>query len=188
MVSATAGGTASSSSDDEGFKWMEAAYNTLLMNKVMYQTPAAYMTEEQGAVQEIKFPRDVCRDKAGTCIDLAVFMSALAESTGLHSYIYIIPKHAFVVVELSSGRLLPIECTALTAGSTYFEAIKQGRENLRVSKNGPSYVLEIADLRDDGHIRCPELPALPADYLAINKFSAVDYRKWTKPSVINFWD
>jgi len=52
-----------------------------LGNDIVYTTPSgSFLTEGNSSLQDIKYPRDVFRDRAGTCIDLAITYAALAES------------------------------------------------------------------------------------------------------------
>ena len=67
-------------------------------------------------VQSIKFPRDVIRDKSGTCIELAALYCSMAHSVGLKPYMVLIPGHAFSLIRLPSGNLLPVETTGVGGG------------------------------------------------------------------------
>ena len=79
--------------------------------------------------QDIKYPKDVINQKAGTCIELSICMAAMMESVGIKSYIYLIPGHAIPAIALpNSGTIYPIESTFLDknyAWGHYQQAITQ---------------------------------------------------------------
>lgn len=169
FVSEAAGGAAAAIKDDEAIKWLRAAYNLELANNIVYQTPSSFMTVGQGLVQEIKFPRDVFRDKAGTCVDLAIAYAAIAEATGLKANLLLIPGHCFAVIELPSGDLLPVENTGLGGGSnrlSFDDAVKLGtKEFNEAMQKGVFYFIDVRQEQTEGRIPNPELPAVSADYL-----------------------
>ncbi|HBE76574.1 MAG TPA: hypothetical protein DDW65_02150, partial [Firmicutes bacterium] len=167
FISEAAGGAAASQSDDEALKWLQAAYNLMLENNIVYQTPSGFLTTEQATVQEIKFPRDVFRDKSGTCIDLAITYAALAESVGLNSWLLIIPEHCLPIIGLPSGKVVPVETTGLGGGTNRanFEvAIRAGSERLNQAAQKPHKLLDIRDLLSNEGIQNPELPPLTTDF------------------------
>ena len=169
FVSEAAGGAAASAKDDDAIKWLRAAYNLELANNIVYQTPSSFMTVGQGLVQEIKFPRDVFRDKAGTCVDLAITYAAIAEATGLKANLLLLPGHCFAVIELPSGDLLPVENTGLGGGTSrlsFDDAVKIGTKEFNEAvQKGVFYYVDIRQEQTDGRIPNPELPAVPPDFL-----------------------
>ena len=168
-VSEAAGGVAASAKDDDANKWLRAAYNLELANHIVYQTPSSFMTVGQGLVQEIKFPRDVFRDKAGTCVDLAITYAAIAEATGLMANLLLIPGHCFAVIALPSGDLLPVENTGLGGGANHLsfdDAVKLGiKEFNEALQKGVFYFVDVRQEQTEGRIPNPELPPVPVDFL-----------------------
>jgi len=121
-------------------------------------------------VQSIKFPRDVIRDKSGTCIELAALYCSMAHSVGLKPYMVLIPGHAFALIRLPSGNLLPIETTGVgggkTHGSTPFDGVVESAVETYKKAAAEGRVLEI-DIEDcwTRGVSSPELEVLPADIL-----------------------
>ncbi len=168
-ISEAAGGVAASADDDSAIRWLAAAYNMELANNIVYQTPSSFMTTGMGLVQDLKFPRDVFRDKAGTCVDLAITYAALAQSTGLNTYLMNVPGHCFAVIELPSGRLYAVENTGLGGGETrmtFDQAVKTGNQELaKMLSTGPYYLINVKDVLTNGRVTNPELPSLDTTYL-----------------------
>ena len=118
----------------------------------------------------MKFPRDVIRDRSGTCIELAALYCSMAQAVGLESYMILVPGHAFPVIQLPSGNYLPVESTGVGGGKRYgtasFEqvveaATKTYQENAR---QGTLIEVDIQRAWARG-ISNPELEAVPADIL-----------------------
>lgn len=178
FVSEASGGVAAASNDDDAKLWLKTAYNLEIYNNIVYQTPSSFMAVGQGLVQELKYPRDVFRDKAGTCVDLAITYAAIAEATGLHSYIILLPGHAFAIIELPSGDWVPVENTGLGGGNnrlTFEQAVEIATKELKEAfQKGVYYIVDVKAELSSGRIPNPELPAVSADFLAqcgIKRFS-----------------
>lgn len=169
LVSQFAGGVAAASSDDDAYRFCKALYELEVANGISYQTPSGFLVNYVPAGQDIKYPRDVLRDKAGTCVDLAILYASVCEAVGLDSYIVLIPGHAFPVIVLPSGALLPVESTgvggaALGQSAPFEKAVEIGEKNLRELKLGQYFIVRVKELQSMGIIP-PELPRLPADIL-----------------------
>lgn len=169
MVSQYAGGPATASNDKEAIKFCNALYDLMVFNGISYQTPSGFLVEYKSGGQDIKYPRDVLRDKAGTCIDLAIFYASVCETVGLKTYIVVIPGHAFPVIELPSGDILPIEATgvggsAVGKSATFEEVVEIGEKNLQELKIGKFFIVDVQKLQSDG-VLPPELPKLSEDIL-----------------------
>lgn len=162
LVSQYAGGVASASNDEDAEKFCRALYELSIYNGISYQTPSGFLVEYASGGQDIKYPRDVLRDKAGTCIDLAIFFSAICETVGLKTLIVVIPGHAFPVIILPSGNILPIESTGLGGpvvgkSLSFEEAVKLGAKQLNELKLGKYFIVNVSALQRMG-ILTPELP------------------------------
>jgi hypothetical protein len=169
IVSDASGGVAASSSDQEAQKWLRAAYEQQLKNNIVYQTPSGFLTTAKSSGQEIKYPRDVFRDKAGTCVDLAITYAALAEAVGLRAHLLLMPGHCFTLIQLPGGNMLPVENTGLSGGETrmsFEQAIQAGARNLKKAREeGLLYLVEVSRELGEGRISNPELPPLGTDFL-----------------------
>ncbi|ASJ02679.1 cysteine protease [Thermococcus profundus] len=165
MGNKLAGGAGASLSDDEAIKSLSGMWELALRNGFSYKTEATeYWTGKFS--EHIMFPRDVIRDKSGTCVDLALWFSSLAMSQGLKAYIVLMPGHAFPLIELPSGAIIPVEATAINSGVSFQEAVQVGMEkSWQMAMSGPHFILNIAELQSEG-IAPPELPQLPADILS----------------------
>jgi hypothetical protein len=168
-ISEASGGAAAAGSKEGAVRWLKAAYLMELGNNIVYQTPSGFLTKDHSSGQEIKFPRDVLRDKSGTCIDLAITYAALAESVGLHSILMVVPGHTFPVIQLPNGELLPVESTGLGGGSqrmTFEQAVETGlKEWQKYRDEGIFYLVDVEKEWTEGRVPNPELQALGVDFL-----------------------
>ncbi|WP_324734786.1 cysteine protease [Thermococcus sp. SY098] len=164
MGNKLAGGAGASLSDDEAIKSLSGMWTLAVMNGFSYKTEAeGYWTGKFS--EHIMFPRDVIRDKSGTCVDLALWFASLAMSQGLKAYIVLMPGHAFPLIELPSGAIIPVEATAINAGVSFQQAVQVGVETWQKAMQGPYIIVDIAGEHAKGIVP-PELPTLPADILA----------------------
>ncbi len=159
-----AGGAGASLSDEEAIKSLSGMWELARVNGFSYKTEAeGYWTGKFS--EHIMFPRDVIRDKSGTCIDLALWFASLAMSQGLKAYIVLIPGHAFPLIELPSGSIVPVEATAINDGASFQEAVQVGvQKSWQTAMSGPHFIIDVASLHSSGVVP-PELPGLPADVL-----------------------
>lgn len=165
MGNKLAGGAGASLSDEEAIKSLSGMWSLAVMNGFSYKTEGeGYWTGKFS--EHIMFPRDVIRDKSGTCIDLAIWFSSLAMSQGLKAYIVLMPGHAFPLIQLPSGAMIPVEATAINNGVSFQEAVQIGiQKSWQKAMSGPHTIIDIAELHSEGIVP-PELPELPADILS----------------------
>ncbi len=111
FANTVAGGLETRASDDDALQAFGSAFYSLRNLGVKYiMEPAGFWTG--GASQYVQYPRETIERASGTCLDLAICMSALMEAVGIKSYVALIPGHAIPVVELpESGDLYAIEST-----------------------------------------------------------------------------
>lgn len=164
------GMTAPASRAEDAVKWLQAAYETELYNDIVYTTPSgSFLAADSSSVQDIKYPRDVFRDKTGTCIDLAITFAALAESVGLHASLMVVPGHTFAVIRLPNGQYLPVENTGLGGGNQRagFEQVVQlgQKEFNEYLQDGRFYFVDVQKEWDTDRVPTPELPQLATDFL-----------------------
>jgi hypothetical protein len=169
-VSEASGGAAAASSKEDAIRWLRAAYLMELGNDIVYQTPSGFLTNDHSSGQDIKFPRDVFRDKSGTCVDLAITYAALAESVGLKASLMMVPGHAFPVIHLPGGDYLPVETTGLGGGDqrlTFEKAVEVGMKELqKYLSEGVFYLVDVQEQWSTGRIPNPELASVGVDFLA----------------------
>ncbi|NPV54352.1 MAG: transglutaminase domain-containing protein [Firmicutes bacterium] len=169
MASQLAGGAAASSSDDDALTYCKALYDLEVAHGISYQTPSGFLVEYSGG-QDIKYPRDVLRDRSGTCVDLAITYAAACEAVGLRAYLLVIPGHVYPLIELPSGQILPVETTGVAGAAvgksvTFEEAVKIGQKNLPKDLNEkPHFLVDLREMWRQG-VSSPELPRLDADVL-----------------------
>jgi len=175
-VTKAAGGLNAAGSDEEALKFMAAVFEFMGAN-IAYQTPPFEGNGEK-MVQHVKFGRDILRNRAGTCIDLAILYGSMCEAVGLEAVLFSIPGHCFPAVILpKSGRLIALESTMIGKAS-FEEANKHAYEkNIKAINAGTlaSTKVEISKLHKEG-VHPIDLPNLPGDSL----------EKWgVKPIVMN---
>lgn len=153
---------AASQSDDECLAFMSALFHFMKSNHVAYQSPRGMLTLGNHG-QHIKYTRDVLRNRAGTCVDLAITWASVCEAAGLEPAVVLIPGHAFPAVRLpKSQRWIAIESTILTG--SFKDAIKLGNEELAQAQKGDHYLIEITPLRNHGILGL-DLPSVSEEYL-----------------------
>jgi len=164
------GMTAPASRAEDAVKWLQAAYETELYNDIVYTTPSgSFLAADSSSVQDIKYPRDVFRDKTGTCIDLAITYAALAESVGLHASLMVVPGHTFAVIRLPNGQYLPVENTGLGGGNQragFEQVVQLGQKEFNdYLQDGRFYFVDVQKEWDTDRVPTPELPQLATDFL-----------------------
>lgn len=168
-VSHAAGGVAAASDDKSAALWLERAYEMELLNDIVYSTPSGFLTPDKASGQDIKYPRDVFRDKSGTCVDLAITYAALAEAVGLKANLMVVRAHTFPVIRLPSGRLLPVESTGLGGGNqrmTFEQAVERGMKEFQEYLNdGVYYFVNVEEVWNTDRVPNPELAQLGTDFL-----------------------
>lgn len=169
MAAALAGGVAATRDDASARRFMHAVYELMCVNRIAYHSPPGLLRDNPR--QHVKYARDVLRNRAGTCIDLAILFASTCQAGGLSPLLVFIPGHAFPAVRLPSGELQPLEATAISVAPTgrslpFDEALQRGEQNLdRALERGAYMLVDIKALRARG-VPPPELPALPGDPLA----------------------
>ena len=174
MANRLAGGLGASTDDASAVKVLAACYDLLRANDFTYQHPASLLDKSVSfdvrQVQHVKLPRDVIRDRSGTCIDLAILLAAMGNALGLEPHLALIPGHCFPVFRLPGGNLLGIESTGVAGGLRFGSAdaatmIEKGNEELKAAlEDGRIYLIDVRSLWTQG-IANPELDELPADIL-----------------------
>lgn len=106
-----ASGLETRTNDNDVHQALLRCFDTLRTHGVKYiQEPAGFWTGSEA--QYVQYPKDTIDRKSGTCIDLAVCMSALMEAVGIKSYVALVPGHAIPLIQLpGSGDIIPIEST-----------------------------------------------------------------------------
>ncbi len=177
-VSHAAGGVAAASDDKSAVVWLQKAYEMELLNDIVYSTPSDFLTPDRSNGQDIKYPRDVFRDRTGTCVDLAITYAALAEAVGLKSNLMVVRGHTFPVIRLPSGKLLAVESTGLGGGNQrmmFDKAVEYGMKEFQDYLNqGVFYFVNVEEEWSTDRVPNPELAQLGTDFLAKSGIRPVD--------------
>jgi hypothetical protein len=175
-VSRMTGGQ-SQATDEGAVQFMRAMWSFMELNKISYQSPPSDLFDGHLA-QHVKYGRDVIRNRAGTCVDLAIFWTATAKAVGLNSHLVVIPGHAFPVIELpESGNYVPIESTLIMRG-TFDDAYNAGMRTLSIARGeltqdesgkpipnaGLMISSDIRELQNSG-VNCLDLPPVEDGFL-----------------------
>jgi hypothetical protein len=174
MANRLAGGLGATENDRNAVLVLAACYDLLRANDFTYQHPATLADKsisfDVRQVQHVKLPRDVIRDRSGTCIDLAILLAAMGNAVGLEPYLALIPGHCFPVFRLPGGNLQPLESTGVAGGLRYGSAdamtmFTKGEEELKAAfEDGRITLVDVRSLWTQG-ISNPELDELPAGIL-----------------------
>jgi hypothetical protein len=106
-----AGGLETGMNDEDVYQAFLRCFDYLRAAGVKYiQEPATYWTER--FAQYVQYPHETITRKSGTCLDLAICVTAMMEAVGIKSYVVLIPGHAIPMIELpNSGDWYGIEST-----------------------------------------------------------------------------
>ena len=123
-------------------------------------------------VQNVKFPRDVNKDRSGTCLDLAILFASMANALGLTPFLVVKEGHCFPAVAMPGDRgdIVGVETTLIGGGirfgsGSFRRALQIGGVELeKVLQSGKYVLLPIIDLWAHD-VYNPELEELPADIL-----------------------
>ncbi|MCA9218411.1 MAG: hypothetical protein KDB27_35320, partial [Planctomycetales bacterium] len=164
-------------SDEGAIGFLRAFWRFLEMNRVAYQSPAVGADAFDRNLQHVKYPRDVIRNRAGTCVDLAILWASVAKAVGLQAYVLVVPQHAFPVVRLPSGELCPIESTLIlhqdfeTARQSGIKSYRIADGQLTTDTNGNPIAhagkvidSDINAMQSKG-VHCLDLPLVADGYL-----------------------
>ena len=170
-----AGGVGATTDNQSTLALLRSLYELMQVNDFTYQHPPTLadrsVSFDVQQVQNVKFPRDVLRDRSGTCIDLAILYAAAAGNVGIPSYLAVVPGHCFPVFRLPDGDLTAVESTGVGGGQRFGSApfarmLEVGVEELvHWQEDGRILVADVRALWTQG-VSNPELPDLEADILA----------------------
>lgn len=106
-----AGGLETRMNDQDVLEAFLRCFDALREHGVKYiQEPPGFWAGTEA--QYIQYPKETLDRKSGTCIDLAIAMSALMEAVGIRSYVALIPGHAIPIIQCPvSGETYAIEST-----------------------------------------------------------------------------
>ncbi len=174
-----AGGAAANAGLFEAMATLKGLYEILVANDVTYQHPPSLtdttLSFVNTNVQNVKYPRDVLRDRSGTCIDLAILYASLLHATGLPAYLCVVPGHCFPVVGLPDGGLGAVEVTGVGGGgrmgaaaATFGDVLLYGQRELEQALQGPHVLVDLRHEWTHG-VSCPELPPIQPDFVDKNR-------------------
>ncbi len=169
-----AGGAGAPYSSEAALKALKACYEIMQANNFTYQGPVsvtdAGMSFDFKLVQSMKFPRDVIRDRSGTCIELTSLYCSMAHAIGLNPYMVLVPGHAFPAVDLPDGGFVAVETTGVGGGQRFGstpwdQVLQSAMENYQKNmEKGEIVIVNIEDAWTRG-VSNPELEAVPPDIL-----------------------
>lgn len=116
---------------------MKSIYDCLSRSIRYVARPLAFAEGDYHA-QNISLPSTTLRCNSGNCIDLSVLLASCFETLKLHTYIVLVPGHAFLKVELPREELIYLESTYI-GKKEYFEAVESARDKYEeyFSEKGP---------------------------------------------------
>jgi hypothetical protein len=164
-VAKWAGGANAAGSNEEALKYMKAVY-LFMGENIAYQTPPVGESEKQFH-QHVKYGRDVLKNKAGTCIDLAILYGSMCEAVGLEAVLYSVPGHCFPAVKMpQNGRIVPLESTMIGRAS-FEDAVQTALEKQFKQFDAgtkPFTKVDIAQIQKQGALPM-DLPSVGEDPL-----------------------
>lgn len=184
LASRNAGGVAAVQSIEHGLETLRAAYELMLLNDFVYKSSVGLadptLSFDNTTVQNIKYPRDVLRDKSGTCIELAILHAAIAHQLGIDARLALVHGHCFPIFELTERhgdevkvKRVPVESTGIRGGLRGMGMVRVGFDKAvelaeRTEKDARAkqefIEVNVGEQWTRG-IGSPELSALPDDSL-----------------------
>ncbi|MFC1806066.1 hypothetical protein ACFL09_03705, partial [Planctomycetota bacterium] len=168
MAAKVSGGAGASINVENAAKFMKATYDLMCTNQIKYQSPPGLW--KKGVRQHVKFGRDVLRNRAGTCIDLAILYASTCQAGGLEPCLVMIPGHCFPAIKLPGGGIQAVETTLCSGDAKgnmipFPKACQIGQKELNEAmQKGLFYLVDVQKLRAQG-VPTPELPDLPPSAL-----------------------
>ncbi len=185
LASRNAGGVARVHGIEDGKELLRALYELFLLNDFVYKSGPALadptLSFDNTTVQNVKYPRDVLRDKSGTCLELAILHAAVAHQLGIRPLLACVKGHCFPIFTLDEKdpkgepivRRVALEATGIRGGLRslgmsrigFDKAIDLATANETRSREANTF-LEI-DVRREWALGVgnPELPPLPEGVL-----------------------
>lgn len=105
---------------------MKCIYD-VLSKKIRYVARPLAFAEGDYHAQRVSLPSTTVKFSSGNCIDLSILLASCFEALKLHTFIVLIPGHAFVKVELPGHEKIYIESTYM-GNKEYYESTERGRE------------------------------------------------------------
>jgi len=184
LASRNAGGIAAIHSIEGGMETLRASYELMLLNDFVYKSPVALadptLSFDHLTVQNIKYPRDVLRDKSGTCIELAILHAAIAHQLGIDARLALVQGHCFPMFELVEHdgdkvktKHVALEATGIRGGLRgsgmvrvgFEKAVQLAEETEKHAREAHAFLeVPVEELWARG-VGSPELPPLPDDSL-----------------------
>ncbi len=174
----TPGLDAKAGTDESVIAFMYATYDFLQHNKTAYQLPPGLFNGRE-FVQHVKYGRDVLQNRAGTCIDLAIFFGSVCEAAGMEPVLFLVKGHCFPAVRLPQSKtLFALEATRIPR-EDFWTAAEEGAAELNEVLTGkkPAYKVDILELRKQG-VNGLELPRLPGGTVAAWKYERGRILDW----------
>jgi hypothetical protein len=156
-VSRRAGGANAADDDNDAFKFMKVLYEFMSAH-IAYQTPPVELFDGK-ETQHIKYGRDVLRNRAGTCIDLAIIYASVCQAVGLEPVLFVIQGHCFPAVRLPHSKgLVGVEATWI--GKHPFQAAcAEGKKKIDATSNSRDYyAVDVSSLQNSGVRGLPLVP------------------------------
>ncbi len=161
IVAQASGGAASASNDSDALDFCRALHAQIKANGIVLRNPAGFLTDSAASLLDMKYPRDVLREKSATALELAILYAAVCDSTGLDTGLAILPGRSLAVVKFPSGQIVPLD---VSAGESFEAMLAAGQQAMPDLKPGQAYLVDVRSMQRLGVIP-PELPPLPAGAL-----------------------
>lgn len=162
-ISRAAGGVAASQKDEDALKFLSTLYTFYTNNSIAYQTPPSSKVSGQ-YWQSVKYGRDVLRNRAGTCVDMAVLYASVCESVGLKPVLYLMAGHCLPGVKLPGGDLVQIEMTGSSSDS-FTAARDAGAKRVKEARaKNELFEIDVAKWRSAG-LQALDLPPMETAFL-----------------------
>ena len=101
-----------------------------LGRELKYVSRSLAFAEGDYNVQNVSLPSTTMDLKSGNCLDLSILLASCFEALKLHTFIVMIPRHAFLKVKLFENEIIYIESTYI-GRKEYWEAVESAEESYK---------------------------------------------------------
>lgn len=151
-----------------GFEFCRLLYDQLAANGIVCRNPSGFLTEAGAGVIELKYPRDVLRERGGNVLELSALFAAACAAGGYATGFELTPGNCLTVIRLPEGGGVVVDLSLLgKGGDASFQDAMKSAQRIQAEanqKNISAIAVDIPGGQRNGIIP-PELPSLPEDVL-----------------------
>ncbi len=151
-----------------GSEFCRLLYGQLAENGIVCRNSSGFLTEAGAGIIELKYPRDVLRERGGNSIELSALFVAACAAGGYETGLELTPGNCLAVVNLPDEGVLRVDLSRLgkSGDASFQDAVKSAQQiqSEAIQKQILALTVDISGGQRSGIVP-PELPSLPEDVL-----------------------